>query len=147
MEKDFDEWNERKKQTHRRNDAPFCHERKLWWCALGVNVGFEQDGSGEDYRRPVLILKGLSAATCLVVPLTTSTRRHPLRPSIGLVEEKNAHALLSQVRVIDTKRLVDGPSGGPRHTMIADVLRNLGHFVLEKKGEAEDEGQSAGRRH
>ena len=32
-------------------------------------------------------------------------------------------------------------------TMIADVLRNLGHFVLEKKGEAEDEGQSAGRRH
>jgi hypothetical protein len=49
---------------------------------------------------------GLSAATCLVVPLTTSTRRHPLRPSIGLVEEKNAHALLSQVRVIDTKRLV-----------------------------------------
>ena len=106
MEKDFDEWNERKKQTHRRNDAPFCHERELWWCALGVNVGFEQDGSGEDYRRPVLILKGLSAATCLVVPLTTSTRRHPLRPSIGLVEEKKAHALLSQVRVIDTKRLV-----------------------------------------
>ena len=32
-------------------------------------------------------------------------------------------------------------------TMIADVLRNLGHFVLEKKGEAEDEGQSGGRRH
>ena len=71
-----------------------------------MNVGFEQDGSGEDYRRPVLIPKGLSAATCLVVPLTTSTRRHPLRQSIGLVEEKNAHALLSQVRVIDTKRLV-----------------------------------------
>ena len=56
--------------------------------------------------RPVLILKGLSAATCLVVPLTTSTHRHPLRPSIGLVEKMNAHALLSQVRVIDTKRLV-----------------------------------------
>ena len=31
--------------------------------------------------------------------------------------------------------------------MIADVLRNLGQFVLEKNGDAEDEGQSGRRRH
>jgi len=31
--------------------------------------------------------------------------------------------------------------------MIADILRNLGQFVLEKGGEAEDEGQSGRRRH
>jgi hypothetical protein len=32
-------------------------------------------------------------------------------------------------------------------TMIADILRNLGQLVLDKNGEAEDEGQSGRRRH
>jgi hypothetical protein len=32
-------------------------------------------------------------------------------------------------------------------TMIADILRNLGQLVLDKNGEAEDEGQSEQRRH
>jgi mRNA interferase MazF len=106
MKKDFDGWNEKKKQASERDKAPFCHEREIWWCALGVNIGFEQDGSGNEYRRPILVLRGLSAETCLAIPLTASAKRHPLRPFIGKVENKDAHALLSQMRVIDTKRLV-----------------------------------------
>ena len=106
MKKDFDGWNIQKKQLNGRPTAPFYHEREIWWYALGVNVGFEQDGSGKQYYRPALVLKGLSAETCLTVPLTTSTHRHPLRPSIGTVGGKEAHALLSQMRVIDTKRLI-----------------------------------------
>lgn len=106
MQKDFDDWNEQKKKAHERTDMPFCHKRELWWCALGVNVGSEQDGSGNEYRRPVLILKSMSKQTFLAIPLTTATKEHPLRPSIGLVENKEARALLSQMRVIDTKRLV-----------------------------------------
>ena len=106
MKKDFDNWNIKKKEIDSRSVAPFYHEREIWWCALGINVGFEQDGSDIEYRRPVLILKGLSKQTCLVIPLTTSTHTHKLRPSIGLVEDKEACALLSQMKVIDTKRLV-----------------------------------------
>lgn len=105
MEKDFEGWNERKKQINGKKAAPFCHERELWWCALGVNMGNEQDGAGTDFRRPVLVLRGLSARTSLVIPLTTAPSDHPFRPSIGLVDGKEARALLSQMRVIDTKRL------------------------------------------
>ena len=64
------------------------------------------EGSGEEYRHPALILKGLSIETCLIVPLTTSTKDHPLRVAVGLIGGKKARALLSQMRVIDTKRLV-----------------------------------------
>ena len=106
MQKDFDLWNEKKKIVHNQQLGPFCHERELWWCTLGVNVGFEQDGSGLGFSRPILVLKGLSKETCLIVPLTTSTNVHKFRPTIGLVEGKLACALLSQVKVIDTKRLV-----------------------------------------
>lgn len=106
MEKEFDRWNELKKNTHKKEVSLFYHEREIWWCTLGVNVGSEQDGSSKEFRRPVLILKGFGRTTCFVIPLTTSTREHPLRPSIGLVGGEEAHAPLSQMRVIDTKRLV-----------------------------------------
>jgi mRNA-degrading endonuclease toxin of MazEF toxin-antitoxin module len=106
MKKDFDAWNGEKKNLDGRGDAPFCHKREVWWCTLGLNVGFEQDGSGEGFRRPVIILKNLSVQTCFVIPLTTSNKVHPLRPSVGMVGGQEAHALLSQIRVIDTKRLV-----------------------------------------
>lgn len=106
MNKVFNSWNEQKKVINDRVSSPFCHERELWWCSLGVNIGFEQDGSGIEFRRPVLILKGLSKTTSLVIPLTKSISEHKFRPRIGLVGGEEACALLSQIRVVDTRRLV-----------------------------------------
>lgn len=106
MHKDFDAWNKLKKHIHAKNENRLYHEREIWWCSIGVNVGSEQDRSEIEYRRPVLILRGLSSQTCFVIPLTTATRKHSLRPSVGRVDGEKARALLSQMRVIDTKRLV-----------------------------------------
>ena len=106
MKKDFDSWNEKKKIINDRKNPPFYHTRELWWCSLGVNVGFEQDGSGKEDSRPILILTALSRETFLAIPLTTSPSKHKLRPPIGQVEGKEAHALLSQIKVVDTKRLI-----------------------------------------
>jgi len=106
MKKDFQKWHNKKVGIDGIEKRPFFHEREIWWCSLGVNVGFEQDGSGEEYRRPALILKGFSRETCLIIPLTAATKEHPLRPSVGLVDDKEARALLSQIRVVDSKRLV-----------------------------------------
>lgn len=107
MEKDFDGWNEEKKRIHAVEGGKLYHERELWWCSLGANVGFEQDGTGVTHQRPVLILRGMSRNTCYVVPLTTSPKRHKYRVSVGIVEDKQAVALMSQIRLIDTKRLVN----------------------------------------
>lgn len=105
MKKDFNNWTEIKKKLHETEVARLYHAREVWWCSLGVNVGFEQDGDGAEYQRPVLILKGLSKNTCLVIPLTTSTHKHPMRISLGTIDGKEASAIISQMRVIDTKRL------------------------------------------
>lgn len=107
MIKDFDTWNENKKLIHTKNENKLYHNREIWWCSLGVNVGFEQDGDDIKHERPILILKGLSRNTCLVIPLTTSLNRHKMRIYLGLVDGKQASALLSQIRVIDTKRLIN----------------------------------------
>ncbi len=105
MQKNFDDWNGQKKQINELSGR-FYHIRDIWWCTLGVNVGYEQDGAGEVYRRPVLVLAALSRHTCLVVPLSTSEQLHKLRIPIGNFGGKNSVALISQIRVVDTRRFV-----------------------------------------
>ncbi len=106
MLKQFDDWNSDKKQIDATEEyLPRYYEREVRWCRLGVNIGFEQDGTGEDFSRPVLILKGFSRRVCLIIPLTTSLQTGPYRIPIGLVGDKNATAIISQIRLIDTRRL------------------------------------------
>lgn len=108
MIKDFDKWNELKKKINSPQVLPKrYHERDIWWCSLGANVGHEHDGIGITYQRPMLILKGLGADTCLAIPITSSSNRHRFRIPIGVIYSKNASAVISQIRVIDTKRLVE----------------------------------------
>lgn len=106
MKKEFDTWNERKKILHEREVVLFYRAREIWWCYVGINVGSEQNGSQDKFLRPVVIVHAFGKNSCLVVPLTTSTKSHPLRIPIGTVSEQNATALLSQIRVVDTKRLL-----------------------------------------
>ena len=51
--KQFDSWNEKKKRTDGKSIAEdfFFHEREVWWCAVGVNVGTEVDGKNDDFER------------------------------------------------------------------------------------------------
>lgn len=106
MEKDFDKWNKIKKKTN--TDKPRLYTvREIWWCRFGVNVGTEQDGNGKLFLRPALILRGFGPDACLVVPLTTSEREHMLRVPIGLVDSRPARANISQMRVVDTRRLIE----------------------------------------
>lgn len=104
MQKYFDGWNETKKEIHKEAVHKFYHPRDIWWCVLGHNVGFEQDGTGSWFARPVLVLKGFSKKVCLVVPLTTSLKKGNFYVSVGEVEGKNAVAIISQIRLVDTKR-------------------------------------------
>ncbi len=104
--KDFDSWNEQKKKTHANEEySPLYYEREIRWCRLGANVGFEQDGTGREFSRPVLILKGFSRHVCLVIPLTTSTKKNPYHISVGNIGNREASVIISQIRLIDTRRL------------------------------------------
>ena len=102
-------------------------KREIWWAALGVNIGTEEDGTGVDWDRPVLIIKGLSYDSCLIAPLTTSLSTHPFRVPIGVVQGKQASVILSQIRVIDTKRLLEriGFLGKGRFREVNKTLRAL----------------------
>jgi mRNA interferase MazF len=76
MEKDFDRWNKKKKVLNKADFIDYVHEREVWWCALGVNVGVEADGKHDNFERPVLVLRKFSRDAVLVVPLTSRVKRN-----------------------------------------------------------------------
>src|SRR3989338_99803 len=52
MKKDYKKWTPLKQILNNKVDSRlFFHEREVWYCHLGENVGFEQDGRGEQYLR------------------------------------------------------------------------------------------------
>ena len=106
MHKDFNAWNMKKKIIHQQESLLFCHPREVWWCSVGVNVGFEQDGTGKNFDRPVIVMRGFNEHIFLGVALTGKKKDGKYYFYLGTIGGREASAVLSQVRLIDTKRLV-----------------------------------------
>jgi mRNA-degrading endonuclease toxin of MazEF toxin-antitoxin module len=105
MEKDFTEWQRVKQGIQDHNKHLFVAEREVRWCFVGLNVGSEMDGGGVRYSRPVLIIKKTTPNTCLCIPLTTKQGQGPDFVGIDLGDGVLRKAILSQIKLIDTKRL------------------------------------------
>jgi len=100
--KNFDVWNSIKKEINTKNQKIFFHEREIWFCKLGQNVGFEQNGKGKYFLRPVLILKKFNKYIFVGLPMTSVKKDKMfyfnLNNNLGSI-------ILSQIRLIDSKRL------------------------------------------
>ncbi len=105
MEKDFDEWGERKKFLNDSEITIYFYEREIWWCSIGINIGFEQDGKNKKFTRPVLILRKYSRNVFVGLPLTSTKREGRYYYSFRFLNESST-ALLSQIRLFDSKRLL-----------------------------------------
>src|SRR5262249_38516740 len=103
MQKDFDTWNERKKKLHNEKKNVFFHEREIWWCSLGLNIGYEQDGANELFERPVLVVKKFNRDVLWVLPLTRTDKKNCYYFPISVGEESSV-VILSQLRLISSKR-------------------------------------------
>ena len=94
-----------KGKIHNESDRPFYHEREVWWCSVGLNVGFETDGKGNSYARPVLIIKDFNHATFWCLPVTTRIKKSMYHINIDINDSIPQQVVLSQLRVLDAKRL------------------------------------------
>jgi mRNA interferase MazF len=105
MTVDFDRWNFIKQNVDAERKLPTFNEREIWWCSIGMNIGFEIYGKGEKFWRPVLILDKHNRHTFLGLPLGST-----LRPGNRYYVELNfrgrvGSVMLSQARTFSSKRL------------------------------------------
>ena len=101
MEKDFDNWNNLKKNINDRNPV-YVSEREVWFCSVGLNVGSEQDGKNENYERPVLVIKKITSNTFIGIPLTSNKKKGSWYVPI---DSMDSSAIITQIKLFDTRRL------------------------------------------
>ena len=105
MSKDVDGWNQRKKRLDAKQKPPFYNEGPIWWCSIGVNVGFELYGKSEIFTRPVLVLRKYSQETFFGLPLTSKQKDRPAYYGLDFHDSQGS-IILDQGRTLDSRRLI-----------------------------------------
>ena len=106
MIKNYQKWHKLKTLINNQNiDIPYFRIQQIWWCSLGDNIGFEQDGKNSNFERPVLILKKFSKDVLLIVPVTSSDKQGMYYYQFDYKDKKYS-VILSQIKLISSKRLL-----------------------------------------
>ena len=105
MYKDFDTWNNRKKELHASFKIPAFYNREVWWAKIGTNVGSEMDGKHELFMRPVIIIRKFNLEMALIIPSTSQDKSGKYYVDVSGEDGKTYKPCVSQIRVISVKRL------------------------------------------
>ena len=105
--KDFDSWNELKKKIEAEKNEPdkFPKEGEVWMSSLGRNIGFEQNGSGANFSRPVLIVKKFNNHMFWCVSLSTKQKNFDFYFNYTDQNNQKVSAILAQMKLVSVKRL------------------------------------------
>jgi len=106
VQDEFDKWSIIKKQINEKLGSPFFKPRDIFFIKVGKNVGFEENGKGDSFRRPVLVLKKFSKDIFWGIPLSTTKKEGTYYYHFSFTKNKESVALLSQVRLFDARRLI-----------------------------------------
>lgn len=104
MSKDYTLWHAKKAEIEARGRVPQFSERDIWWCSLGLNVGYEEDGKNDDFERPVCVLRKFNKSVFIGLPLTSALKDGPYYFPHTLHETAGS-IILSQGRLLSAKRL------------------------------------------
>lgn len=104
---EFSDWNKIKKDLHLNKVNKRYNVGDMWWCNLGKNVGHEQNGTGPNFQRPVLVIRSFNKNVCLIIPLSTKNKKNEFYINVGKIQGEEAFGIISQIRLIDTKRFVN----------------------------------------
>ena len=102
--KDFDSWNNQKKELDIKQKEYLFKTGDVWWCSVGANIAQESCGKGETFRRPVLVIKKLSHQNFIGVPLSTQKKEGTWFAAIT-IDGETQYALLYQIRMYSANRL------------------------------------------
>jgi len=103
--KDFYHWNKCKIALDGNRKYSHPKEREIWWCSIGMNVGTEIYGKGQDYTRPVLVANAEIGEGFMGIPLTSRLKEGKYSCIIKTTDDTLGTALVAQMRFLDKRRL------------------------------------------
>jgi len=118
-------WCEIKILLSERPSSVLFKEGEIWWCRVGMNVGSEIYGKGENFIRPILIFKKFDENMFLGISMTSKQKVGTWYVLISY-DNKEGRVILSQIKSMDKKRLVKRIG-----TLDADVFRKVQDAFLD----------------
>jgi len=110
MLNEYNKWNDVKKKIATEKVVRHFKEREIFYMKMGKNIGFEQNGKGENFVRPVIILKKFNSDMFYGVPLSSQSKKgifyYDFKFQKGNRVSENI-ALLSQMRLFSATRLLN----------------------------------------
>lgn len=128
-EKKFDEWNIEKQRLHSFGRKPDIKNGEVWWCSMGENIGVEINGKGSSFMRPVLVIRKLSKASFIGIPLTSQLHSGSWYVHFRF-KSRDEYAVLAQVRTFSVRRLYR-KMGSLDDSDMRKVLMRLNEFLFE----------------
>ncbi len=109
--KQFDKWNEVKKETDKTQMHFRIKPREIFWVKIGQNIGHEEYGKGKDFVRPVIMIRQLTSDLFVGVPTTTTKKDnndyfHNINYLNHKKDEVHSVAMLLQFKTFSKKRLL-----------------------------------------
>ena len=109
--KKYDEWNEVKKETSKKNIYIGIKPREIFWVKIGQNIGSEEYGKSKNFTRPVIVVRKLTKELFIGIPTTTTLRTddyfHQFRYHSKKDGDIEVSAMILQFKVFSTKRLTN----------------------------------------
>ena len=104
---DFDQWNILKQKIEAEENDPnkFPKEGEVWMSVLGKNIGYEQNGSGDNFSRPVLIIKKFNNHMFWAVALSTKQKDFDFYFNYNDPQNQKVSVILAQLKLVSIKRL------------------------------------------
>lgn len=139
MRRDYVAWYKLKAEIEYKRKAPEFSERDVWWCSIGANIGFEEDGKNDDFERPVLVIRKFNKELFVGVPLTSKRKDNKFYHHVTVADKESA-VILSQQRALSSKRLLRkvGRVGQEDFSIIIDKVNVLLKNAAPAKAEASD---------
>ncbi len=104
----FSQWNQQKINTHFSQKIIGIKERDIVFVRMGQNIGYEQDGKGDEFLRPVVIFKKFNKNMFLGLSLTTKQKENKFHFEFSYTNKNGLKitnsAIISQLKIFDTKR-------------------------------------------
>jgi mRNA interferase MazF len=103
---ELDAWNGIKKYLDVRVSSSllFPKEREVWMCSWGRNLGYEQNGSGDVFSRPALVVKKFNNQMFWCVPLSTKQKAFDFYYNFTDPDSNKVSAIIAQMRLLSVKR-------------------------------------------
>ena len=130
--KKFDEWNEIKKVTHKKERRLAIKTREIFWLKIGQNIGTEEFGKGKDFLRPVIVIRQLTSDLFVGVPTTTAPKEdsdyfHTIKYIDRSKKDITSSAMLLQFKTFSKKRVLSklGMINKNDFEIIKNKLKNI----------------------